>query len=682
MKFGPVPPKKLPKQDPSKVLLLAEKWQRSAYAQERWAAPAKVCWDFFEGRQFTQEQIDRLRRQQRPSFKFNMIAPIVRLVLGYNASNKTDITYQPGQDARSSEDLAEALTKIEKVIAENGEQAFVDTAVFMDGLVAGRGWYDTRLDFESNDLGEVKTTAADPFSIYPDPDASTYDLNETAAHMIQSSYVSLDEIEAWFGKQALELLKPFVLGQTPLAPVSSAIVLDEISPIRTFGERADLEDAWWDSFYSLVGDFVDTSRKTIRIIDIQYKVKELKNVLIDLETGDKEVLPDEWKQDHIEKILLYAQQVGNPVKVQRRTVERLQWTTFAGDLMLYDQPSQYSRYTFDGFFPYFRRGVTRGMVEDLVDPQLEKNKHRNARSEIAAKTANGGWMFGDDTFNPVQRANLKKFGSTPGVQIEYKKGATKPEQISPTNTGQIHKILEDDAAKDLKEIAGINEAALGQELNVQSGRAIQAKQRQAVLSIQVYMDAFKRTKRFLGLNHLGNIQRYYTEPRMYRIMGKDGKFSQILLNQEQQDPTSGLARIVNDVTIGKYAVVIDDAPLSDTFLNAQFQEMMLILEKMGPAIAPYIPMMADLILDMSSMPRKDEWIERIKAIWQAQQQAAQAQAHLGQPPQKGHPHPLPHHGQPHHAAPHGGMPNPGQEQPSSLGGGPVAENVMPFTRTA
>ena len=41
MKFGPVPPKKLPKQDPFKVLLLAEKWQRAAYAQQRWAEPAK-----------------------------------------------------------------------------------------------------------------------------------------------------------------------------------------------------------------------------------------------------------------------------------------------------------------------------------------------------------------------------------------------------------------------------------------------------------------------------------------------------------------------------------------------------------------------------------------------------------------------------------------------------------------
>lgn len=37
------------------------------------------------------------------------------------------------------------------------------------------------------------------------------------------------------------------------------IVTDEILPIRTFGERVDIEDTWWDSFYSLVGDFVDAA---------------------------------------------------------------------------------------------------------------------------------------------------------------------------------------------------------------------------------------------------------------------------------------------------------------------------------------------------------------------------------------------------------------------------------------
>lgn len=675
MKFGPVPPKKVPEQEPLKVLLLAERWQRSAFAQQRWAERAKKAVDFFEGRQWTEDQLRKMTAGRRPALQFNIIAPLVRLVLGYNAANKSDITFLPGQDSRATEQVAEALTRIEKVISDGCDLPFIDTEVFMDGLVTGRGYYDTRLDWETNDLGEIKSNAADPFSVYLDPDASTYDLNGDHSYLQQSKFVSLDEIEGAFGKRVMELLKPFCLGQTPLAPVSSLIIDDEISPVRTFGERHDNDMAFWDTFYSLVGDFVDTRRRTIRMIETQYKVREERNVIIDLETGDKKVLPEDWNQDKIQKALLYGKMVGNPLVVQKRMVERLHWTTMAGDLILYDAPSQYDRYTLDPYFPYFRRGMTRGMVEDLIDPQIEKNKRRSARIEIASKTANGGWMYHEQSLDPKQERALQRWGSTPGTNIKWK-GERAPEQIEPNTPPQSHKFLEEDADADVMRIAGINEAALGQEMNVQSGRAIQAKQRQAVLSIQSYMDNQKRTKGLLGATHLSIMQNHYTEQRLYRIMGKDGKFSQIMLNQAVQEQPTGITRILNDITVGKYQVKIDDSPISDTFLNAQFQEMLTILQQMGPSIAPFLPMFADLILDMSSMPRKDEWIERIQGIFQHQQQQAQAQQHAQQQHQQGQ-HPQQGHGAPPH---HGGAPQPQQPHPSALGGGPAAQNVVPFTQ--
>lgn len=613
MKFGPVPPKRVPKQDSEKVLLLAERWQRAAYAHQRWAEPAKTAVDFFENRQWTADQIAAMTKAQRPALTFNIIAPVVRLVLGYQRNNKTDITFQPGQDARSSEQVAEALSRVEKAIAERNNLAFVDTEVFLDGLVAGRGYFDTRLSFENNDLGEIETKAADPFTVYIDPDADTYDLNQSAGFVMTSKFVSIDEIEAAFGKKVAHLVKPFTLGQTPLGPISSLVVNDEITPIRAFGEHSDTDNRWWDSFYSMMGDFVDRQRKTIRIIECQHKVREERNVVIDLETGDKKVLPADWGNDKIQKVLLYAQTIGNPLVVQRRMVERIQWTTMAGDLILYDAPSLYERYTLTGYFPYFRRGVTRGMVEDLIDAQKEKNKRRSAQLEVVAKTANGGWKYHETSLDPVQEANLRKFGSTPGVNVKWK-GEHEPQQIQPSAPPVAHERLELRSDEDVRRISGINESALGEIDKVQSGRAIEARQRQAVISVQVYMDNFARSKQLLGEQHLGIIQNHYTEERLYRVMGEDGKFVQQAINQAQVDPFTGVKRIINDVTVGKYVCVIDQAPLSATFASAQFEEMMAILEKLGPALAPVLPGFADLIIGMSSLPRKDDWINRLQQI--------------------------------------------------------------------
>jgi hypothetical protein len=67
------------------------------------------------------------------------------------------------------------------------------------------------------------------------------------------------------------------------------------------------------------------------------------------------------------------------------------------------------------------------------------------------------------------------------------------------------------------------------------------------------------------------------------------------------------------VTIGQYVAICDTASISPTFMQAQFEEAMMLLEKLGPAGAQLMPAVIDLIIGMSSMPRKQEWIERINA---------------------------------------------------------------------
>ncbi|MGE0751851.1 MAG: portal protein [Variibacter sp.] len=652
MKFAPVPTNRVPKQDAAKVMLLADRWQRATFGHSAWAERAKKAFDMFEGRQYTVEQLAKARNEKRPALTFNIIAPLVRLVLGYQRNNKSDITFQAGQDALSLESTAEALTMLEKQIAQASDLPFIDTEVFLDGLVGGRGFFDTRLDFEDNDLGEAKTTAMDPFRVKIDPNADSYDLNATAGFLSTERMVSIDEIEDAFGKAVAELMRPFMMGQTPLAPLSTFIVNDEITPVRAFAESDELAAPWWDNFYALNGDFVDTYRKTIRVVEMQYKCRKPKNVIIDLETGMKKILPDHWDRERLQKVLLYCQQIGNPCVIERRNVELFHWTTMAGDLLLYDAESMYDRYTITGYFPYFRRGMTRGMVDDMIDPQLEKNKRKSAKVEIVSKTANGGWIYHEKALTAEEERKLQKFGSTPGVRIKFKGDASmKPEQIKAEASTLRLDQLEQEADQDIRTISGVNESALGELDRVQSGRAIEARQRQAVMSIQVYMDNFKRSKQLLGGNHLSIIQNYYTEPRIYRVLGEDSRLTKVMLNMEQVDPANGIKRILNDVTIGKYSVVVDDAPLSATFLNAQFEEMMLLLEKMGPAIGPQLPMFADLIVEMSTLPRKDEWVKRFQMV-------AQGLAGGGQP-----------------GAP-GGAP-PGLPAPAP-GGAPAGANVVPF----
>ena len=609
MRYGPLPPANLPEQNIQLLMLMAERFQRASAAQEAWAQQAKVCVDFFEGRQWTAEALREMAILKRPALKFNMIAPLIRLITGYQRNNRTDIVHRPGSDSRASEQVAETLTQLEKALATQNAQQFVDSEVFLDGILTGRGYFSSILSFQDNDLGDITRRAVDPFTVFPDPDGDTYNLNESSSFVQKSKYLSLDQIADCYGNLAVDLLRPYTMGQTPSSPLVGGTITDETTPIRFFGGREQGSSEWWDSFYSHMGEFVDTFRKTIRIVETEHHVREMKSVVIDLETGDKKVLPDAWGPDKIQKLLAYGQYKNNPLRVERRMVQRVQWTTTCGDLILYNRPSPYETFSITPYFPYFRRGITRGAVEDLIDPQKEKNKRRSVEIEMLTKTSNGGWSYHQDSMTPFQKMKLRNFGSSPGFQMEWK-GDKEPKQIVPGVSPAAHAQLEQKADLDLMKISGINESALGQIDKVQSGRAIEARQRQAVIAIQMYMDNFARSKQLLGAKSLELIQGHYVEERMFRILGEDGHIASATINQRNDSVNT----IINDVTVGKYVATVDESPMSATFANAQFEEMMLLLEKMGPSVAPYIPMFADLIVDMSSMPRKQDWTERFKQL--------------------------------------------------------------------
>lgn len=126
----------------------------------------------------------------------------------------------------------------------------------------------------------------------------------------------------------------------------------------------------------------------------------------------------------------------------------------------------YKTYTKVGFFPYFRRGVTRGMVEDLIDPQREKNKKRSVINDILSRNANSGWIYEENSLDPDQEENLKKYGSSPGIHVKWKSGPggkrPMPQRIEPGGYPQGLDRLEEKFSDDMYTISGVNESALGQ----------------------------------------------------------------------------------------------------------------------------------------------------------------------------------------------------------------------------
>ena len=607
----------LPPQDADKVLLHAQRWRRAADALQKWSETARKCVDYFEGRQWSEADLRKLQLEKRPALTLNKIRPLVNLVLGYFLNQRNDIRFLPGYDGVGTAELAAALSHIERQIAEMCQLGFVDSEVYLDGLLTGRGYFDTRVDFQRNDLGDVCSRAADNFAVYIDPDLDDYDLNR-GSYIMRSKWVSLDDIEMFYGIKAVERIGPFMQsgGVSNGMPTGISGYQDEKSPMRRFALESDgdLSSVYSDYFY----DFIDTSRRNVRLLDIEHYVRVKRWFFVDLETGSSKPVPDHWNQERVDKALGWARENAQPVVVQQRLDRRLRCTHMIGDVIVYDRWSKYDSMSLTGFFPYFRRGMTQGMVEHLLDAQDEVNKRRSSRLNIVGRSANGGWAYPKGSLDAQGKANLERFGSTPGFQMEYDtRGGTlpPPQQIQPGVTPVAMSQLEQEAEDDLKKISGINDSALGMiDQAVMSGKAIERRQRQTIVGLEHYVAHFRRTKELLGKKHLELIQAFYTEKRVIRATGQGNTQVAMMINERTA------AGIINDVTLGTYAVAVDETPMSRSFMEAQFEEL-LSLKQMG------MPIPDDFLIDASSMNRKEE----LKASLAAARKAQSMMGHNGGP---------------------------------------------------
>jgi len=639
MQYGPLAPKKLPEQDVELLLLLLDRWQRAAGAHAKWAEPAKKCVDAVEGRQWDQGAIAKLRDLGRPALTINKINRLVRLVLGLFMNNQVDLRYLPGYDGSGLDTTAEALTAVAKQISEANQLPYIDTEVFLDGIVTGRGFFNHRLNFENNDFGELGIGAQDPFATYLDPDAEGYDLNGSlntngCGYVCTARMGCLDEIEHFYGKTARQSVEPFAYGRTPTTQYYVQGPAEEISPIRRFGQAEDSQSEWWDTVYSQLGSFYDPLRKSLRIMDFQHTMYRNALHFVDLETGDREEIPEGWPQEKIQKVMWWAQANGHHLALDKRMTKKIKWTTIVGDLIVYNKWSPYKTYSITGFFPYFRRGMTRGMVEDLLDPNMEINKRRSARVDIISRSSHSGWKFHAKSLEPDQEQNLKIHGSEAGFNLKWTgEQWMKPEKIETSAPPRGLQELEADGANDLTEVSGVNESALGQIDIGQSGRAIEARQRQAMVAVQMYFTNFSRSKELQGRKVLECIQNHYTEKRLFRVLGADGKVGEpIFINNREMDPTTNVSRIINDVSVGRYRIAVDESPLAATFASAQFEEMLALLQKLGPIGQALAGLRPDLIIDLSSLPRKEEWKSALLQAVAAQPVPGQPNPGGGAPP--------------------------------------------------
>lgn len=533
-----------------------ENWARWQYGKDRghieYTEQAALCERMYMGGglQWSDPDKDILRAQGRPFYEFNEVKPSVNSAIGYQIQNRMDIAFKPRGEQGDME-LATILSKVAMQIADSTKLHWVETQVFSDGLIEQRGYYDVRMDFDRNMKGDVSIFGLDPRDVIPDPDAKAYDPDKWGDVTV-SRWLTADEIDQLWGKGARD--KAEASGDEGKDYGDT----DDEERRNKFG--SDRNVGLYDAF-NMGAD----NLKRYRVIDRQIAVYEKTDCLVYPETGDIRIM-DNMAEDSI------ADALANGAVKAKRMRRRIKWVVSTYSTTLHEGYSPYEHFTIVPFFAYFRRGMTRGMVDDAIGPQEALNKAVSQYVHIVNTSANSGYFVEENSLTNMTTEELEEVGARTGVVIEYKAGSTKPEKILPNQipTG-VDKLI-DRATKALKDVT-VPEAMRGQQGPESSGVAIQAKQFASQQQLAVPLDNLAYTRQMLATRILKLIQRYYDSYRVFRITETDpmtGKPKEEVLEINKFDPETG--SYLYDVTVGEYDVVITEQPMQVTFENSQFQQ--------------------------------------------------------------------------------------------------------------
>ncbi|MCJ7790520.1 MAG: hypothetical protein MUP69_10185, partial [Candidatus Atribacteria bacterium] len=316
----------------------------------------------------------------------------------------------------------------------------------------------------------------------------------------------------------------------------------------------------------------------------------------------------------LEKDRRMAEEEGRQpmLAVRESVIPVLNCTTTIGKIELEHKERPFgemSKFPIIRFVPYFIKGNCIGVIDNLIDPQKEKNKRRSQALNLLNSSVNSG--FFNKKEGGADRGELEEQASSSSPVIEY--DTVKPEKIEPTQLSTGHIMLEKLAEEDAAKISSVNVNMLAQGPASESGVKDRQRINQGLIGSEIIFDNMKLTHKIYSETMIEMI-RFGNTFSTQEIMA-------IASEAKMEQNVDQLLEAIRSRKIGKYGILISSSPTNPTIRFANFEMLLDMAKIYGELIPP------DIVLEASDVSKKEEIIERLK---QQQQQAQQLQMQLAQ----------------------------------------------------
>jgi hypothetical protein len=317
-----------------------------------------------------------------------------------------------------------------------------------------------------------------------------------------------------------------------------------------------------------------------------------------------------------------TEKINAAQEVVQARVKRMWTTTFLDNIVLADGPTPFShdQYPFVPFVGYLDRyGQPFGVPHQMNGLQQDINERRSMAKAIMKNrrvVVEEDAVSGDDQKDKAAKLqNIHdEAQKIDGFMVVGAGKKDKIEIIEGTDRGQwqAQMTLLDNDERQLEEITGANREQAGYKSQAISGIAQQERKQQSSVMLAPLFENYRRSRKILGYLQVAEIQGQWRGEKILRITDRmRGADKFVILNERKRDPVTGQITISNNITQGKFDIIISEAPADDTVRE---QNMNLLIEWAKKSPPQMIPTIYFIAMELSNLPNKDLLMSKLRPL--------------------------------------------------------------------
>jgi hypothetical protein len=566
-----------------------QEWERQAHNRYQMALDE----DYYDSMQWSEEDAQALLERGQAPLVFNEIKPTIDWILGTERRTRIDYKVQPrkkdgGQDAENK-------TKLLKYLSDTNKTVFSRSRAFGDAVKAGLGILEVGLRGDQTEellytrYENWRYTLYDSNSVEPDW--------EDARYFFRWKWLDQDIAEAYFPERT-DIIKK---GATDK---SSLEMNEDDDEIWYLGARVSEPG---EDYSRSVGKyrpydgsaFANSRRSRIKMIECWYKEPVL---VRKFSYGPMAGMA--FEKGNVEHVAALRSGYSLYDKLEMRVM----CAVFCNGGLVFksESPYEHGRFPFVPVWCYRRKrdNAPYGAIRNLRDPQDDLNKRASKSLWILSTNRvimeRGAVDDIDELREEVARPDAVVV-KNPGKQLEIN---------SDSELAQAHLGLMERDIQHIRNVGGVTNENLGRQTNATSGVAIANRQEQGGVVTTEMFDNLRYAVQLLGELELANIEQFYTQEKVIRLVGPRGTASFVELNKV--DPVTG--EVLNDITAMKGDFIVDEQDYRSSLRQAMFESLFDLMGRLGQVNPQVALNLLDLVVEMADVPNRDELVSRIRQI--------------------------------------------------------------------